>query len=63
MLGLVVDLRNATSKAFFVSHTEEGRRELQQSLEDIIQKGDLTQKEAERTRGRMIFFECLVSAG
>ena len=60
MLGLVVDLRKATSKAFFVSHTEERRSELQQSLEAIIQKGDLTQKEAERIRGRMLFFECFV---
>ena len=60
MLGLVVDLRDAHSKTFFVSHTEERRTELKQSLEDIIQKGEITQKEAERIRGRMIFFECFV---
>ena len=57
MLGLVVNLRNATSKAFFVSHTEERRSTFQQSLEDLIQKGDITQKEAERIRGRNDFFE------
>ena len=39
------------------------RSELQQSLEDIIQRGDITPKEADRARGRMIFFECVSFGG
>ena len=50
-------MRNATSKASFGSHTEERGSTCQQSLEGLIQKGDLTQKEAEKIRGRNDFFE------
>ena len=60
MLGLVVDLREIPSNRFFVTHTEERRKELKQSLEEIAHKGEISVKEAERIRGRMLFFECFV---
>ena len=60
MLGLVVDLQMIPYKQFFVTHTAERRDELKQCLEDIVQKGEITSKEAERVRGRMLFFECFV---
>ena len=60
MLGLVVNLEAASSKQFSVSHTEERRSELKACLNEILSKGELTSKEAERIRGRMLFFECFV---
>ena len=60
MLGLVVDLQGIPSKQFFVTHTAERRAELKQCLEEITNKGEILSKEAERIRGRMLFFECFV---
>ena len=60
MLGLVVDLQGIPSKPFFVTHTAERRAELKQCLEEITNKGEILSKEAERIRGRMLFFECFV---
>eukprot|EP00435_Cladocopium_sp_Y103_P016841 s3633_g4.t1 len=60
MLGLVVDLSKVADKMFEVGHTAERRDELVASLEDIARRKELSAKEAERIRGRMIFFECFV---
>ena len=60
MLGLVVNLEEAQYKRFEVSHTAERKAELKTSLDEIMTKGELTSKEAERVRGRMLFFECFI---
>jgi len=60
MLGLVVDLKKAPSLKFTIGHTDERVAELKQCLAEIIGRRELTTKEAERIRGRMIFFECFV---
>ena len=60
MLGLVVDLQQISSGKFFVTHTAERREELKQCLEEIAKNGELSAKEAERIRGRLLFFECFV---
>lgn len=60
MLGLVVDLQEISSNRFFVTHTAERREELKQCLEEIALRGEISAKEAERIRGRMLFFECFV---
>ena len=56
MLGLSIDLSHAETKKFTVGHTSERRTELLSSLLDILEKGEITSKEAERLRGRMLFF-------
>eukprot|EP00435_Cladocopium_sp_Y103_P073476 s702_g43.t2 len=61
MLGLVVDLAGATQKRFEVGHTQDRRLELMQCLDEIAEKKEISSKEAERVRGRMLFFECFVS--
>jgi len=43
-----------------VGHTDERTAELKQCLREIISNGELSTKETERVRGRMIFFECYV---
>eukprot|EP00435_Cladocopium_sp_Y103_P064795 s1396_g26.t1 len=60
MLGLVVDLERVRDKLFTVGHTQERRLELMQCLDEIAEKKELSAKEAERVRGRMLFFECFV---
>ena len=60
MLGLMVNMVEAPSLRFSVGHTDERITELKQCLRDIISNGQLSTKEAERVRGRMIFFECYV---
>ena len=60
MLGLVVNLEKACDKQFSVSHTEERKAELKACLQEVLDKGELQNKEAERIRGRMLFFECFV---
>ena len=60
MLGLVVNLQEISSGQFFVTHTTERKDELKQCLEEIAVRGEISAKEAERIRGRMLFFECFV---
>ena len=57
MLGLVVNTESSTAASLSISHTEERRRELVASLQSILDNGSLTPKEAEKLRGRMVFFE------
>ena len=57
MLGLVVNTESSTSASLSISHTEERRQELVASLQSILDNGSLTPKEAEKLRGRMVFFE------
>ena len=58
MLGLEIDARNAPDKNVLVGHTATRRAELVASLNDVLEKKLLSPKEAQRLRGRMIFFEC-----
>ena len=60
MLGLVGNVEKACDKQFSVSHTEERKAELKACLQDVLDRGELQNKEAERIRGRMLFFECFV---
>ena len=60
MLGLSIDLSRAESKAFTVGHTSDRKTELLRSLLEILENGEITTKEAERLRGRMLFFESFV---
>eukprot|EP00435_Cladocopium_sp_Y103_P041221 s1435_g11.t1 len=57
MLGLEVDLRQCHDKNVLFGHTEERRAELISKIDDTLAEGWLDSKEAERLRGRMIFFE------
>ena len=57
MLGLVVDLSNVGDDCVAISHTDERRAELTTKIREILQAGVLTRKEAERLKGRMVFFE------
>ena len=60
MLGLRVGLTSATSKSFTVGHTSDRTKELLKSLDEIVKKGEISVKEADRLRGRMLFFESFV---
>ena len=57
MLGLEVNLENCKDNSMTIGHTEERRSELVAKINDILAEGWLDAKEAERLRGRMIFFE------
>ncbi|CAJ1388792.1 unnamed protein product, partial [Effrenium voratum] len=59
-LGLMVGLENLGSGICRIFHTPDRREELADEIEDILQKGQLTAKEAERLRGRMVWFESFV---
>ena len=50
LLGLVVEMSDLQSGHVSVSHTDERRRE-------VLKSDSLTRKEAERLKGRMVFFE------
>ena len=56
-LGLEVDASNFVDGAALVGHTESRREELAAQLDSILSVGSMSPKEAERLRGRMIFFE------
>ena len=60
MLGLTLDLARVSEKSFTIGHTSERKAELLQSLLDIAEAKCLTTKEAERLRGRLLFFESFV---
>ena len=59
MLGLVMDLSQSDSKKIFLGHTETEERaaELQEQLRGYIESGSGSSKDAERLRGRMLFYE------
>ena len=58
MLGLTLDLSCfGTEGSFAVSHTSERRSELADALGNVLEKNEIDSKQAERLRGRMIFFE------
>ena len=58
MLGLEIDASMACNKNVLVGHTATRRAELVASLNDVLECKQLSPKEAQRLRGRMIFFEC-----
>ena len=57
MLGLEVDLERSERMEVTVGHTEDRRNELVTKISDILAEDFLDPKEAERLRGRMVFFE------
>ena len=57
MLGLEIDLGNSEQFDMTIGHTEERKLELVANFNDILAEGWLDPKEAERLRGRMVFFE------
>ena len=57
MLGLVVSREEMEGGAMKVTHTEERRAELRETIPCILKRNSLSGKEAERLRGRMVFFE------
>ena len=57
MLGLMVSTREMVDGAMTVTHTEERRAELRETIQCILRRNSLSGKEAERLRGRMVFFE------
>ena len=57
MLGLVVNTEQAPQGSVTITHTEERKAELLSSLKAVLDAGTLSPKDAERLRGRMVFFE------
>ena len=57
MLGVVMDLSKASSLRVEIGHTPERSKELAENILGHLQTGTISSKEAERLRGRMIFFE------
>ena len=57
MLGLQVDLTSCKRKEVLIGHTEERKSELKGRIDEILSTGKMNSKEAERLRGRMVFFE------
>ena len=55
-LGLQVQLGSA-ARGFCIGHTEERRSELKTALLDVLERGTIEPKQAERLRGRMQWFE------
>ena len=57
--GLSWTFRRVTAKRFFLGHTETEERaaELQEQLRGYIESGSGSPKDAERLRGRMLFYE------
>ena len=56
-LGLVFDLSQFGQGRVFIKHTPERKRELIERLEEILNKGSLTPKEAESLKGRIQWYE------
>ena len=57
MLGVLVNTESSRKSSVTIAHTDERRAELVSSLESVLCRGSLTPKEAEKLRGRMVFFE------
>ena len=57
MLGLEVNLGSMEKMELEIGHTDERKAELISKIDDILAEGWLESKEAERLRGRMVFYE------
>ena len=57
MLGVMVNLEGSEQGSITIGHTAERSAELAECLESHLTSGHISSKEAERLRGRMIFFE------
>ena len=57
MLGLVMDLSQSDQKQIFLGHTNERSEELTSQIASYLSSGKISSKEAERLRGRLLFFE------
>ena len=57
MLGLVMDLSRSDHKQIFLGHTKERSEELTGQIKSYLSSGKIGSKEAERLRGRLLFFE------
>ena len=57
MLGLVVNTEDAWKGSVTITHTEERRLELTEAMQAILHTDTLSPKNAERLRGRMVFFQ------
>ena len=56
-LGVQVDLQQAAQGSVVVGHTDTRKTELSASVETILSEGSMSAKDAERLRGRLVFFE------
>ena len=57
MLGLVMDLSQSKHKQIYLGHTDERAAELSSQIRNFLKSGLMSSKEAERLRGRMLFYE------
>ena len=57
MLGLHVDLSGTQQRDLKIGHTPERKEELRDKIDSILAAGFMEPKEAERLRGRMVFYE------
>ncbi len=57
MLGLVMDLSRSERKQIFLGDTNERAEELMSQIKSFLSSGKISSKEAERLRGRLLFFE------
>ena len=57
MLGLVVNTMNSVDGSITITHTDERKRGLVEAMTTVLDKGSLGPKEAEKLKGRMVFFE------
>ncbi|CAE7032457.1 unnamed protein product [Symbiodinium sp. CCMP2592] len=56
-LGVQVDLQQAQSGSIVIGHTDARKEELTACIDSILADGSMTSKEAEKLRGRLVFFE------
>ena len=56
-LGIQVNTENFVNGEVLIGHTDSRKEELQGHIKDLLQNSEMSSKEAERLRGRMIFFE------
>ena len=57
MLGLVMDLSRSDQKQICLGHINERAEELMSQIKSYLSSGKISSKEAERLRGRSLFFE------
>ena len=56
-LGLEICTEGFQNGQVLIGHTDKRKAELNEQLQGVLQSGSLSTKDAERLRGRMIFFE------
>ena len=61
ILGVEFNLDEFCNGFFTVGHTASRRDELAATLKGVLDKGELTPKEAERLRGRLLWFEAYIA--